>query len=99
MSTNNFDYVSSGRGNSAVFFPCYGERTRAGYQTQRRLILWQIFGDVPLYGFTCNDHANEMKYVYIIAWFGVLFKKNSLSNYSKRKIGPSPKDEGLFSFE
>ena len=38
-------------------------------------------------------------FVYIIAWFGVLFKKNSLSNYSKRKIGPSPKDEGLFSFE
>ena len=37
--------------------------------------------------------------VYIIAWFGVLFKKNSPSNYSKRKIGPSPKDEGLFSFE
>ena len=36
---------------------------------------------------------------YIIAWFGMLFKKNSLSNYSKRKIGPSPKDEGLFSFE
>ena len=38
-------------------------------------------------------------FIYIIAWFGVLFKKNSPSNYSKRKIGPSPKDEGLFSFE
>ena len=38
-------------------------------------------------------------FVYIIARLRVIFKKNSLSNYSKRKIGPSPKDEGLFSFE
>ena len=43
-------------------------------------------------------HNGLMVLVYIIAWFGVLFKKNSPSNYSKRKIGPSPKDEGLFKF-
>ena len=38
-------------------------------------------------------------FVYIIASFGVLFKKNSASNYLKRQIGPSPKDEVLFSFK
>ena len=34
--------------------------------------------------------------VNIIVSFGVLFKKNSVSNYSKRQIGLSPKDEVLF---
>ena len=38
-------------------------------------------------------------FVYIIASIGVLFMKNSKSNYLKRQIGPSPKDEVLFSFK
>ena len=37
--------------------------------------------------------------VYIIASIGVLFMKNSKSNYLKRQMGPSPEDEVLFSFK
>ena len=46
-----------------------------------------------------SKYTKQSTFVSVIAWFGRLFKKNSPSNYSKRKIGPSPKDEGLFSFE
>ena len=36
---------------------------------------------------------DKISFVYKIAQFGVLFKNNSPGNYSKRKIGPSPKDD------
>ena len=42
-----------------------------------------------------NSMTFSVILVYAIASFGVLFKKNSASNYLKRQIGPSPNDEVL----
>ena len=51
---------------------------------------------IPVFRLGCRG---SWLFVYIIASLGVLFEINSTSDYWKRKIGTSPKDEFLLSFQ
>ena len=83
------DYKSKTSGLEINFTPLYG-------YIRKRVV---FFRHPVSCGFFESWPFKGGKGPFMIASIGVLFMKNSKSNYLKRQIGPSPKDEVLFSFK